>query len=219
MGDPRNVSVCGLYGSVLWYADDLALRASRGFAQYQRQDLVGGRYSLVGVGHDNEALLTPGAPVTLHADFWVNFLWKRLVGTGVLKATVVGGGRTVRGYAHCGQGPSRFAPGVMPEEQVTFVLINLENSTDAAVALDPAPSAYTAWTLGPTAAGAFGAGALLNGQELPATVADGATIDEIPVPGVGREGSAAATVTLPPISVTFVMANGLAPGWKCSDKQ
>jgi hypothetical protein len=154
--------------------------------------------------------------VSLHADFWVNFLWKRLVGTGVLNATVSGGDRLVRGYAHCGAPPSPWAahrgqqsPGE-EDQVVTLVLINLDNSTDATITLDPAPSAYTSWTLGPTAAGPFGAGALLNGQELPATVADGAMIGPVPVPGTAREGGAAAVVSLPPISVTFVMAKGLA---------
>ena len=34
-------SICGLYASAFWYADDLCNRALRGFVQYQRQDLFG----------------------------------------------------------------------------------------------------------------------------------------------------------------------------------
>ena len=35
-------AICGTYASALWYADELAARASVGFVQHQRQDLVGG---------------------------------------------------------------------------------------------------------------------------------------------------------------------------------
>ena len=38
------------------YANDLGLRATIGFQQYQRQDLIGGRYGLMGIPHDNEKL-------------------------------------------------------------------------------------------------------------------------------------------------------------------
>ena len=52
----RGGSACGTYATVLWYANDLGSRALHGFSQYQRQDLLGGRYGLLGIPHDNEAL-------------------------------------------------------------------------------------------------------------------------------------------------------------------
>ena len=45
----------------------MSLRAKHGFSQYQRQDLIGGRYSLIGIQHDNEAL-NETSPVQLHPD-------------------------------------------------------------------------------------------------------------------------------------------------------
>ena len=222
-------SICGLYGSILWYASDMGLRAQHGFTQYQRQDLVrhrtdgrattdalstehcwqvGGRYSLVGMGHDNEFLeerdpgehiaqsqtsslalsLThthartractcdlhgavllppsllrpsqlslPAVPaVTLHADFWVNFLWKRLVGPHVLNTTVTAlvadpeaGGESVRGYVHCGAAPSPFrANGT--GSALTAILINLDNLSSTELTIESGASWFTTGTAGPT---------------------------------------------------------------------
>lgn len=53
-GTSTNRSVCGTYATVPWYANDLAGRALIGFKQYQRQDLIGGRYGLLGIPHDGE---------------------------------------------------------------------------------------------------------------------------------------------------------------------
>eukprot|EP00940_MAST-03C_sp_MAST-3C-sp2_P001553 g1553.t1 len=52
----HEVSACGTFATVPWYADDMALRASKGFVQFQRQDLIGARYGLIGIQHDNEDL-------------------------------------------------------------------------------------------------------------------------------------------------------------------
>ena len=142
-GDPAT-AICGLYGSALWYADDMAQRAAHGFQQYQRQDLVGAHYSLVTMPHDNE-FLGPHDSVGLTADFWVNFLWKRTVGTHVLDATVIGS-ETVRAYVHCGAAPS---PHKIPDAGATAVLINLDNTTSVPVTLTGA-TRLQAWTLSPT---------------------------------------------------------------------
>jgi len=50
-------SACGTYMTVLWYADEMANRATHGFVQFQRQDFIGGAYSLLGIYHTDEALL------------------------------------------------------------------------------------------------------------------------------------------------------------------
>ena len=96
-------SVCGTYASALGYADDLALRAKRGFAQYNRQALFGGGYGLTaspsgglgqtsGLGRTEALLLRPG--------YWVNFLWKRTLGRSVLNAT--SSSPMLRAYAFTG---------------------------------------------------------------------------------------------------------------------
>ncbi len=43
-GTCGKTTICGKWGSAVWYADDAALRAKHGFAQHNRQDLFGGAY-------------------------------------------------------------------------------------------------------------------------------------------------------------------------------
>lgn len=105
----QNNSVCGTYATTMWYANDLGARALAGFKQYQRQDLIGGRYGLMGIPHDNEALLGKDDPVTLHPDYWVAFMWKRVMGNKVFNATAAAGTALdpmVRVHGHCGLPPS-----------------------------------------------------------------------------------------------------------------
>lgn len=198
-------AICGLYGSALWYADDMGQRAAHGFSQYQRQDLVGAAYSLVSIPHDNE-FLGPHDAVGLTVDFWINFLWKRTVGMRVLRADVVGS-KTVRAYAHCGSAPS---PHKIQENDTgaTAVLINLDNSSSVSVTIEDA-SHLQAWTLSPTQKGGpFGKQAMLNGKLLPSRISDAVAFTSIPVPPTRIQGS---TITLPPISVSFVAIGGLLP--------
>ena len=58
---------------------DLPFFASR----YQRQDLVGGRYGLLSIPGDDQRLGRRD-PVGIQPDFWINFMWKRVMGNGVL---------------------------------------------------------------------------------------------------------------------------------------
>jgi hypothetical protein len=187
----------------LWYADDMGQRAAHGFQQYQRQDLVGAAYSLVTIPHDNEYLGSRDA-VGLTADFWVNFLWKRTVGTHVLSAAVIGS-KTVRAYVHCGAAPS---PHKIPDIGATAVLINLDNSSSVSVTINGA-NHLQAWTLSPTPdGGPFGRTVMLNGELLPNRITDAVAFTSIPVPPRIRPGS---EVTLPPVSVSFVAIQGLSP--------
>jgi hypothetical protein len=201
-GSP-GTAICGLYGSALWYADDMGQRAAHGFHQYQRQDLVGAAYSLVTIPHDNEYLGSRDA-VGLTADFWVNFLWKRTVGTHVLSAEVVGS-EAVRAYVHCGAAPS---PHRIQDIGATAVLINLDNSSSVSVTVTGA-NRLQAWTLSPTPGGGpFGRKVMLNGELLPDKITDAVAFTSIPVPPRTLHGS---EVTLPPISVSFVAIEGLSP--------
>jgi len=209
-GDPHNVSACGFYATVLWYADDLALRASHGFKQYQRQDLVGGRYSLLGTQHDNE--YEPySAAITIHPDFWITFMWKRAVGLNVLSVLLSESTpKTIRAYAHCGAPPSKHpVPDYLNKSavssSVTLILINIDNVTTTTMEVDGVTSS-SSWTLTPGAGGPFNAGALLNGQTLPTEIADGRPIESVPVVGVMRKDG---KLTLPPLSVSFVVVQGV----------
>ena len=212
----QNNSVLGTYATLPWYANDLGHRAALGFSQYQRQDLVGGRYALLGISHDNEALAL-GDPVRLQPDFWVAFLWKRVMGNTVFNATAgaLNLDPAVRAYAHCGLPPSPHAPArtVTPTKgkpllstmgsPMGITLVNLNSTSPKQVKLPASLGAATAWTLSAGAGGVFGSETLLNGEALPLFIADGAAIEAVPVAGgvVGRGG----TVTLPPFSVCFVV--------------
>jgi hypothetical protein len=209
-GDPHNISACGLYATVFWYADDLALRAAHGFKQYQRQDLVGGRYSLVRTLHDNE--YEPAtASVILHPDFWVAFLWKRIVGASVLNATLsTSSPKTLRAYAHCGAPPSTFRVSGWEEGSelsATLILINLDNSTTKTTRLSlPGVTSSLMWTMTSPVNGIFGENVLLNGKLLNSKVTNGAAIKDVPVAGIKGDG---AQVDLPPLSVSFVVVKGV----------
>jgi len=204
-------SACGTYATVMWYADDMALRAKHGFSQYQRQDLAGGRYGLLGMDHDNEALLIPDEPLRIQADFWVNFLWKRVMGNQVLNQTITSSfNGTMRAYTHCGLPSSPFPATTKSsksnaDSSVTAVIINLDTVAHTA-AIDSATTS-TQWTLTP-ATDAAGASALLNGKALPVQFADGKPINQVPVDGVVvKQGD---VMAIPALSVTFVVAQGIS---------
>ena len=93
-------AVCGEYASALWYADDMATRAARDFAQYQRQDFFGGAAALqLGLRRWHGARAE--RPARARPDYWVQFLWKRALGTLVLNATS-SNAQLVRAYAFTG---------------------------------------------------------------------------------------------------------------------
>lgn len=118
-------SVCGTFASALWYADDLAKRAKYGFVQYQRQTLFGGAYGLTDtIAVHPQSALGLTEPVALRPGYWVNFLWKRVLGRNVLNATSSAPG--VRAYAFTGTPPSKFAaPECAAAGAVQLLLINL----------------------------------------------------------------------------------------------
>lgn len=209
-GNTPNSSVCGTFATVPWYANDLGVRATLGFRQYQRQDLVGGRYALLAIPHDNEAL---GAtdPLRINPDFWVAFLWKRLMGSAVYNVTSAATSLdpAVRTYGQCGLPPSEHAPPAVaaaqrsPAGAMGLVLINIDPSQPKTVALQSAAAnaRLTSWTLAAGRDGVFGKASLLNGQLLPAMLSDGVALGAIPVDGEERSGS----LELPPFSVTFAV--------------
>ena len=80
-----------------------------------------------------------------------------------------------------------------------LVFINIDTASEKQLHVSGVGRAdLTAWTI--TAAdGVFGSTSLLNGQPLPASIADGVAIGAIPVPGKDVHS----VLTLPPFSVTF----------------
>ena len=209
-------SACGTFATTLWYADDMALRAKLGFVQYQRQDLFGGAYGLVGSPDGREAL-RPSDAVVIHPDYWVAFLWKRCVGSVVLNAT--SSAPHVRAYAFLGQPSSPFAAaqcgGSSGGSGLQLLLLNLGN-TSAAVELPlggATDASFAAWSLAPASDGdAFGIGATLNGAALPVvintTAVDPRTfLQRITQPAAG--GKVSDGIVLPRLSTTFVCYDGM----------
>jgi heparanase 1 len=74
----------------LWWVDQLGLLARRGHRVSVRQTLSGSDYGLI-----DEETLDP------RPDYWASVLWKRLMGTRVLRSSH-DGPATLRTYAHCG---------------------------------------------------------------------------------------------------------------------
>jgi heparanase 1 len=72
--------------------DALGSLATQGHKVLARQALFGGDYELIDRGS-----FTP------NPDYWLAFLWPRLMGTRVLRLANPAGNRTgLRAYAHCG---------------------------------------------------------------------------------------------------------------------
>ena len=216
-------SVCATYASALWYADDLASRAAHGFVQYQRQAFVGGAYGLVAAAaaHPSQGALGPTEAVLLRPGYWVNFLWKRVLGRSVHNATV--SSPAVRAYAFSGAPPSPFAePACAAAGDAAMkqlLLINLSPDENATVTFGGvvaagggASASFSAWVLSPppssnataAAPGAldpFSDRARLNGELLPALV-DGAApfLTDVPVAAVTGSGA----TQLSPLSIAFL---------------
>ena len=105
------------FESSLWYMDAMGSLATQGHAVLARQALLGGDYELV----DRDSF-------TPNPDYWLAYLWPRLMSTRVLRVENPGGGNTtgLRAYAHCG----------LLLEGVTLALINLNPNRTIAVTID-----------------------------------------------------------------------------------
>ncbi|KAL1516048.1 hypothetical protein AB1Y20_002660 [Prymnesium parvum] len=103
-GEP---GLSGRWATALWWLDQLGLLAQLGHAVQCRQTLSGADYGLI---DDSTFVPTP--------DYWASVLWKRLMGTIVLRASLAGAPSTLRVYAH---------RGVSSTARTTFLLINLGN--------------------------------------------------------------------------------------------
>ena len=190
-GDNR---LCGRFGSVIWYADAMASSAREGAAGFLRQDLVGAYYALINTSAPGQ----PGTAVggfTPSPDYYLLWLWQRLVGARVLAAQPPPPpAGAVRAYAYCARERA---------DAVVLVLINLgaAPSCVGAPAWVPPGAALTVFALTPGEAseGVEAWGVRLNGRLL-ALDAAGALPDLS-----GASLAAAGGLTLPATSVTLVV--------------
>ena len=184
----------------------MASKARAGYAKFCRQDAIGADYALLNATR----YAAGGWDFAPSPDFFALVLWHQLVAPGsaahVLNVTIPGAASgPLRAYAFCAAGAAA--------AQTTLLLINL----DAAPACVTAPAfarADAPMELFALTPGAVGAGqtpvesplALLNGVPL-ALDADGKmpSLAGVPLP-VG-----AATITLPPMSASFLVVP-MAPG-------
>jgi heparanase 1 len=199
-GDSGADGLTNTFVSSLWYANEMGLYAASGVGLVSRQTLVGGDYELV-----NKTTFRP------NPDYYLLLAWRAVMGAGVLNATSSDPTAPVRAYSHCAKGS---------DGGVSTVLINFSLNASFAVSLGwPAPpaagSTVDVYQLSPIAGysgSATGAGAAtggvpkdwfrvaLNGVELDYRSGSGR------VPAMPPQSSlAAAAVTLPPSTVTFVV--------------
>lgn len=136
--------VCGRFGSALWYADAMSAVARAGYSAFQRQDFIGADYGLV-----NYTSFRPSP------DYWLLYLWRRVVGTAVLDVRNGRGNPSVRAYGFCARAPSR----------VALIVLNLD-AADNCVALPAdavADSEFLVWSMTAGEGGVESADVLLNG--------------------------------------------------------
>lgn len=210
-------ATCGTYATTLWYSDDMGLRSLHGFKSYQRQDLFGGAYGLTN-SVSGEMALGPADPLILRPDYWVNFLWKRLLGPQVYN--VSSSSSSLRAYAFAGTPPSPFGESACASASVQLVLLYLNETAGAAVSLpaaparkghvgqpESAPGFYSAWTLTSTDGDPFSTLSSLNGAALPTTV-DAAHVNPATflskITQPAHTGRIADGLPVPPLSTTFV---------------
>ena len=170
-GEP---GVSDRYVAGLWWLDELGLAARSGQQVVVRQTLAGSDYGLL-----DDATLAP------RPDYWNSVLWKRLMGTRALAVSRTGDNR-VRAYAHCS-----------PADGVTVLVLNLNQTGDATVAIAPfagrAADRYVFTGDYPTSPEVRLNGAILRTQE------DGALPPLRP-----DSGRPFGTLRLPPVSYAFV---------------
>lgn len=203
-------TVCGLFASTLWYADDMSVRAKHGFSNYQRHDFFGGAYGLTN-SVTGVMALGPNDPLVIRPDFWINFLWKRTLGTNVLNVTSTS--PLIRSYAYSGLPPSQFAATQCINSPIQLLLINLDNSTSGTpITLPPVGSStqFAAWTLSAAQNqpdGPFTKLSAINNVPVVVTVdvSQGdpnkylSGITQAPIIGTVTEG-----ITISPLSTTFI---------------
>jgi heparanase 1 len=171
-----------VYLGGLWWLDQLGLLARQGHQVVVRQSLTGMDYGLL-----DEDTLEP------RPDYWNSLLWKRLMGRRVCAVQAAGEGEDrLRVYAH--------APASSEAAAVTVLAINLDPQRDAVLSFPQFEGrAHEHYAV--TAPDILGSTLLLNGVEL--RLVDDRALPELR--GHRREGEGPPTVTVHPLSYTFVV--------------
>lgn len=166
------------------------------------------------IDHQQSAL-GANEPLLLRPDYWLNFVWKRTVGTSVYNAT--SSSPSVRAYAFSGPPPSTFAAAECVSAHRQLLLINVDPGANATTMF--AATGYSAWTLSPTTNAStglpdpFSSRSNLNGQLLPQVLDGGAApfLDHLPTAAVVSQcAGGQCQVSLPPLSISFICADGTA---------
>jgi heparanase 1 len=176
-GEPE---VSDRYVGGLWWLDQLGRTARRGQPVIVRQTLSGSNYGMI-----DDSDLTP------NPDYWNSVLWKRLMGSAVLKAKTSGENPFVRAYAHCTPGKCG---------SVTLLLLNVSPDIKATIILDNAlnKTGATIWRL--TGPRLTGRELRLNGNPLEM---QGDTLP--PLDGVPYQFGVTESIELEPASYAFVV--------------
>lgn len=170
------------FASSLWWIDQLGRVARRGQKVVVRQTLSGGDYGLI-----DDATMTP------NPDYWASLLWRRLMGTRVLDATVDVADAPVQAYAHC-----------MPGESATGVAMALVNEHPSQMTQVHVPRLQgEVGFFVVTAKGPKARTVLINGKE-PRLSASGDVPSLVPAQ-INVRPNDLLTVPLPPHSYAFVV--------------
>ena len=111
-------NVTDAFGSAFWWLDNMAIEAAHHHAQYCRQTLAGGSYSLLAT--------KDGRVTAANPDYFAARLWRKLMGKRVLSVTLQSAPKTLRAYAHCSDSAGSGG--------VTVLVLNLDTARHAAAA-------------------------------------------------------------------------------------
>ncbi|MDE2026580.1 MAG: hypothetical protein KGJ07_08905, partial [Patescibacteria group bacterium] len=167
------------FESTLWWADALGLMAVNKQQVVVRQDLIGANYSLL----DKQTF----DPLP---DYWVSFLWKRLMGTKILHLQSFQINAFVRFYASLSEKVGN------RQDLITVLLINLQAKTNTVEFLNLNIRNVMLYQL--TAKTLIDKVVLLNGKPLTFNK------DKVPVVKGKSVKLKNNTVTLLPFSITFL---------------
>jgi Glycosyl hydrolase family 79, N-terminal domain len=164
-----------------WYLNALGLLAQNGLRVFVRQTLSGSDYGLI-----NDTTLQP------NPDYWAALLWRRLMGTAILRPQLRGAPARLRVYAAC----SRAGRGT------TLLALNLDRSHTARLSLDGGTRPRQVYSV--SAPALLGRQVELDGRAL-RTGRDGA------LPALRPRSTRAATIVVAPASYAFVVEPGFGP--------